>query len=261
MPASSAGHQPAVSNHVGCEYRRKPALDFVRRLWRALLKNIGGWFVVGASRERIGQGTFAPYVRPSSRIVATSLAIFPAGNAKYSDGADVRGALPMAPSSPDDFIIKAYWQPGCTSCLRMKEFLTKHGVSFVSINVLEDKAAFAELATLGIRQRADRAPWQRLGERPGAEARWRASPASSGAAQRCSRARAGLPTRRRYSGSAAAVCPNPRGKARPAAAAIDRAATPSSPTTFSTSPTRSWSTRSRACRSRKAPTIACRRRR
>jgi glutaredoxin len=47
--------------------------------------------------------------------------------------------------------IKAYWQPGCTSCLRMKEFLTKHGVPFVSVNVLEDKDAFAELATLGIR--------------------------------------------------------------------------------------------------------------
>ena len=47
--------------------------------------------------------------------------------------------------------IKAYWQPGCTSCLRMKEFLTKHGVPFVSVNVLADKAAFAELAELGLR--------------------------------------------------------------------------------------------------------------
>ena len=47
--------------------------------------------------------------------------------------------------------IKAYWQPGCTSCLRMKEFLTRHGVPFVSVNVLADKAAFAELAELGIR--------------------------------------------------------------------------------------------------------------
>jgi glutaredoxin len=53
----------------------------------------------------------------------------------------------MAQSAP---ILKAYWQPGCTSCLRMKEFLTKHGVPFVSINVLEDKNAFAELAILGI---------------------------------------------------------------------------------------------------------------
>lgn len=47
--------------------------------------------------------------------------------------------------------LKAYWQPGCTSCLRMKEFLTKHGVPFVSVNVLEDKEGFAELAALGVR--------------------------------------------------------------------------------------------------------------
>jgi len=46
--------------------------------------------------------------------------------------------------------IKAYWQPGCTSCLRMKEFLTRNGVPFISVNVLEDKKAFAELAALGV---------------------------------------------------------------------------------------------------------------
>jgi hypothetical protein len=33
----------------------------------------------------------------------------------------------------------------------MKEFLAKHGVAFVSVNVLEDKDAFAELAALGVR--------------------------------------------------------------------------------------------------------------
>jgi hypothetical protein len=33
----------------------------------------------------------------------------------------------------------------------MKEFLTKHGVAFVSVNVLEDEGAFAELAALGMR--------------------------------------------------------------------------------------------------------------
>jgi hypothetical protein len=33
----------------------------------------------------------------------------------------------------------------------MKEFLTRHGVAFVSVNVLEDKEALAELAALGIR--------------------------------------------------------------------------------------------------------------
>jgi glutaredoxin len=56
--------------------------------------------------------------------------------------------MAQAPAEP---AIKAYWQPGCTSCLRMKEFLTRHGVPFVSVNVLADKAAFAELAELGIR--------------------------------------------------------------------------------------------------------------
>jgi hypothetical protein len=33
----------------------------------------------------------------------------------------------------------------------MKEFLAKHDVPFVSVNVLEDKKAFAELAELGVR--------------------------------------------------------------------------------------------------------------
>jgi glutaredoxin len=57
----------------------------------------------------------------------------------------------MAQGFPEASRIKAYWQPGCTSCLRMKEFLAKHGVVFVSVNVLEDKDALAELAVLGIR--------------------------------------------------------------------------------------------------------------
>lgn len=57
----------------------------------------------------------------------------------------------MAQSSLQSDFIKAYWQPGCTSCLRMKEFLTKHGVRFVSVNVLEDRDGFGELAALGIR--------------------------------------------------------------------------------------------------------------
>ena len=31
----------------------------------------------------------------------------------------------MSHATVDGPAIKAYWQPGCTSCLRMKEFLTK----------------------------------------------------------------------------------------------------------------------------------------
>lgn len=48
--------------------------------------------------------------------------------------------------------LKVYWAPGCTSCLRTKEFLTKNGVSFVSINAFEDEKGFAELAKLGLRR-------------------------------------------------------------------------------------------------------------
>ncbi len=48
--------------------------------------------------------------------------------------------------------IRVYWQPGCTSCLRTKEFLTKRGVPFVSRNVIGDDGAFDELARFGVRQ-------------------------------------------------------------------------------------------------------------
>ena len=52
----------------------------------------------------------------------------------------------------NDDLLKVYWQPGCSSCLRTKEFLTKNGVSFVSINVLTDREAFDDLARLGVRR-------------------------------------------------------------------------------------------------------------
>ena len=41
--------------------------------------------------------------------------------------------------------LKLYWQPGCSSCLKMKEFVLEHGVPFESVNVLEDDSGFAEL--------------------------------------------------------------------------------------------------------------------
>jgi glutaredoxin len=48
-------------------------------------------------------------------------------------------------------MLTVYWQPGCTSCLRTKEFLRVHGVAFESVNVREDPAAAARLAALGAR--------------------------------------------------------------------------------------------------------------
>ncbi|MGG5890891.1 glutaredoxin domain-containing protein [Falsiroseomonas sp. HC035] len=51
-----------------------------------------------------------------------------------------------------DDSIRVYWMTGCTSCLRTKEFLTRHKVSFLSRNVLEDPEAYAELEEFGLRQ-------------------------------------------------------------------------------------------------------------
>jgi len=47
--------------------------------------------------------------------------------------------------------VRVFWQPGCTSCLRTKEFLTKQGVDYESINVHGNAAAMEELRKLGAR--------------------------------------------------------------------------------------------------------------
>ena len=47
--------------------------------------------------------------------------------------------------------IKVYWQPGCSSCLKTKEFLLANGVDFVSVNVLDDEQGFRDLAKLGLK--------------------------------------------------------------------------------------------------------------
>jgi glutaredoxin len=46
--------------------------------------------------------------------------------------------------------LTVYWQPGCTSCLRTKEFLREHGIAFRSVNVRAEPQAMAELAELGV---------------------------------------------------------------------------------------------------------------
>jgi glutaredoxin len=47
--------------------------------------------------------------------------------------------------------VSVYWQPGCTSCLRLREYLADHDVPFRSVNVLETPDAAAELDALGAR--------------------------------------------------------------------------------------------------------------
>lgn len=47
--------------------------------------------------------------------------------------------------------IKVFWQPGCTSCLRVKEFLTRQGIAFESIDVHNDPEGLEQLTALGAR--------------------------------------------------------------------------------------------------------------
>jgi len=47
--------------------------------------------------------------------------------------------------------LRVYWQPGCTGCLRTKEFLNAHGVDFASVNVLTEEG-YAEFERLAARQ-------------------------------------------------------------------------------------------------------------
>ena len=47
--------------------------------------------------------------------------------------------------------IKVFWQPGCSSCLRTKEFLTKQGIEFESIDVHNDPGGLEQLTELGAR--------------------------------------------------------------------------------------------------------------
>jgi glutaredoxin len=47
--------------------------------------------------------------------------------------------------------VKVFWQPGCTSCLRTKEFLTAQGVNYESINVQDDENGMTALRELGAR--------------------------------------------------------------------------------------------------------------
>lgn len=57
----------------------------------------------------------------------------------------------MAATDPE---IHLYWATGCTSCLRIKEFLERNGVSFVSHNVIQDdgvSSGHVDESTIGVR--------------------------------------------------------------------------------------------------------------
>ena len=47
--------------------------------------------------------------------------------------------------------LKVYWRPGCSSCVRIKEFLSGLGVEYESINVSATPEAMEDLRALGVR--------------------------------------------------------------------------------------------------------------
>jgi len=47
--------------------------------------------------------------------------------------------------------LRVYWRPGCSSCVKVKEFLAGLGIEYESINVAAAPQAMAELAALGVR--------------------------------------------------------------------------------------------------------------
>ena len=44
--------------------------------------------------------------------------------------------------------VRLFWQPGCSSCVKVKEFLSNNEVDFQSVNILEDQDAKRELIAL-----------------------------------------------------------------------------------------------------------------
>ena len=54
-------------------------------------------------------------------------------------------------TEPSTQALKVYWRPGCSSCVRVKEFLSGLGVEYESVNVSAQPAAMDELRALGVR--------------------------------------------------------------------------------------------------------------
>lgn len=57
----------------------------------------------------------------------------------------------MQHTSTTPYPVRVFWAPGCTSCLRTKEFLTRRGVAFESVNIQARPDAMEELTALGAR--------------------------------------------------------------------------------------------------------------
>jgi glutaredoxin len=56
-------------------------------------------------------------------------------------------AVPVDDRRPD---LAVFWRPGCSSCLKVKEFIEQTGMSFDSINVMEREGAMEEVMAAGL---------------------------------------------------------------------------------------------------------------
>ncbi len=45
--------------------------------------------------------------------------------------------------------IRVFWMPGCSACVKVKEFLTGLGVPYESVNILDDAKGMADLTSMG----------------------------------------------------------------------------------------------------------------
>ena len=52
---------------------------------------------------------------------------------------------------PESESLRVYWRPGCSSCVKVKEFLSNLGIEFQSINVAAAPEAMDELRGMGVR--------------------------------------------------------------------------------------------------------------
>jgi glutaredoxin len=61
-------------------------------------------------------------------------------------------------SRPD---VSVYWQPGCTSCLKVKEYMEELGIPFENVNIAADRSGLEEVLAAGLRS----IPAVRFGDR------------------------------------------------------------------------------------------------
>ncbi|WP_433502981.1 glutaredoxin family protein [Pseudonocardia halophobica] len=55
----------------------------------------------------------------------------------------------MTTTTVQDEEIRVYWKPGCSNCVRLKEYVSKRGFEFTPVNVAADPTGFEVLEKLG----------------------------------------------------------------------------------------------------------------